>query len=89
MTIRGVVCLTCSLAVLAGCTARKPTPEEARKFIDDVEQKLLVLSVDQGRADWVKSTYITDDTETIAAKLDERAIAATVEYAKQSARFDG
>jgi peptidyl-dipeptidase A len=89
MTIRGVVCLTCSLAVLAGCTARKPTPEEARKFIDDVEQKLLVLSVDQGRADWVKSTYITDDTETIAAKLDERAIAATVESAKQSARFDG
>ncbi len=41
------------------------------------------------RADWVKSTYITDDTETLAAKLDERAIAATVEYAKQSTRFDG
>jgi peptidyl-dipeptidase A len=89
MTIRGVLCITCSLAVLAGCTARKPTPEEARKFIDDVEQKLLVLGVDSGRADWVKSTYITDDTETIAAKLDERAIAATVEYAKQSTRFDG
>ena len=89
MTIRGVLCITCSLAVLAGCTARKPTPEEARKFIDDAEQKLLVLGVDSGRADWVKSTYITDDTETIAAKLDERAIAATVEYAKQSTRFDG
>jgi len=64
-------------------------PEEARKFIDDVEQKLLVLGVDSARADWVKSTYITDDTETLAAKLDERAIAATVEYAKQSTRFDG
>jgi len=89
MTIRGVVCVTCSLAVLACCTGRKPTPEEARKFIDDVEQKLLILGVDSGRADWVKSTYITDDTETLAAKLDERAIAATVEYAKQSTRFDG
>jgi peptidyl-dipeptidase A len=89
MTNRGVVCLICSLAVLACCTGRKPTPEEARKFIDDVEQKLLVLGVDSGRADWVKSTYITDDTETLAAKLDERAIAATVEYAKQSTRFDG
>ena len=89
MTIRGVVSITCSLAVLACCTARKPTPEEARKFIDDVEQKLLILGVDSGRADWVKSTYITDDTETLAAKLDERAIAATVEYAKQSTRFDG
>ena len=89
MTNRGVVCLIGSVAVLACCTARKPTPEEARKFIDDVEQKLLVLGVDSGRADWVKSTYITDDTETLAAKLDERAIAATVEYAKQSTRFDG
>src|SRR5271157_6100110 len=89
MTIRGVVSITCSLAVLACCSARKPTPEEARKFIDDAEQKLLVLSVDQSRADWVKSTYITDDTETLAAKLDEREIAATVEYAKQSTRFDG
>jgi len=89
MTIRGVVCVTCSLAVLACCTGRKPTPEEARKFIDDVEQKLLILGVDSGRADWVKSTYITDDTETLAAKLDERAIAATVEYAKQATRFDG
>jgi peptidyl-dipeptidase A len=89
MTIRGVVCLTCCLAALTGCTAHKPTPEEARKFIDDVEQKLLVLGVDSARADWVKDTYITDDTETLAAKLDERAIAATVDYAKQSTRFDG
>jgi peptidyl-dipeptidase A len=89
MTIRGVVCICCSLAVLAGCSARKPTPEDARKFIDDVEQKLLVLNVDSARADWVKDTYITDDTETLAAKLDERAIAATVEYAMQSTRFDG
>jgi len=89
MTNRGVVCLIGSVAVLACCTARKPTPEEARKFIDDVEQKLLVLGVDSGRADWVKSTYITDDTETLSAKLDERQIAATVEYAKQSTRFDG
>jgi len=67
----------------------KATPEEARKFINDAEQRLLLLGVDAGRADWVKSTYITDDTEAIAAKLDEKAIAATVAYAKQATRFDG
>jgi len=89
MTIRGVVCLTCSLAALAYGADRKPTPEDARRFIDDAEQKLLILGVDSARADWVKDTYITDDTETLSAKLDERAIAATVEYAKQSTRFDG
>ena len=67
----------------------KATPEEARKFIRDAEEKLLLLGVDSARADWIKSTYITDDTEAMAAKLDEKAIAATVAYAKQATRFDG
>jgi peptidyl-dipeptidase A len=67
----------------------KPTPEEAKKFIDEVEQKLLALNVDAARADWIKSTYITDDSEAVAALLDEKAVAATVDYAKKSTRFDG
>jgi len=82
-------CLALSLAALAHAADPKATPEEARKFINDAEQKLLVLGVDSSQADWIKSTYITDDTEAIAAKLDERAIAATVKYAKQVTRFDG
>ena len=58
-------------------TPSKATPEEARKFINDAERKLLALNVDSARADWIKSTYIIDDTEAIAAKLDERTIAAS------------
>ena len=42
-----------------------------------------------GRADWVKSTYITDDTEVLAAQANEKAISAGVAYAKQATRFDG
>src|ERR1017187_5764565 len=82
-------CLVLTLLVLAGCAGRKATPEEARKFIDDAERKLLGLNIESGRADWIKSTYITDDTEAVSAKIDERAIAATVDYAKQATRFDG
>ena len=37
----------------------------------------------------MKATYITDDTEILAAQADERAIAAQVEFAKQATRFDG
>src|SRR5437016_2935037 len=81
--------LAVALAVSAFAADPKPTPEEARKFIDDVEQKLLVLGVDAARADWIRSTYITDDAEAVAALLDERSIAATVDYAKKSTRFDG
>ena len=74
MRIRPAAPFVCLAALLAACAARKPAPEEAQKWIDDVEQKLLALGVDAGRADWVKSTYITDDTEALSAKLDERAI---------------
>ena len=79
-----------AVLVLTACAADpKPTPEEARKFIDAAEQKLLVLGVDAARADWIKSTYIIDDSESVAALLDERAITAAVDYAKQATRFDG
>src|ERR1019366_1670878 len=78
--------------VLRGAAARAaagpPTVREAQKFIEDAEARLLPLSVEGQRADWVKSTYITDDTEALAAKSDERLINATVDLAKKSTRFD-
>ncbi len=66
-----------------------PTVAEAEAFLKNAEAKLLELSVIASRADWVKATYITDDTEALAALADERAIAAQVEFAKQATRFDG
>ncbi|MBV8732015.1 MAG: M2 family metallopeptidase [Acidobacteriia bacterium] len=88
MRTRAIAFAALTAALLAGAD-KKATPEEARKVIDDAEQKLLTLNIDSGRADWIKDTYITDDTEAVAAKLDERAINATVQYAKESTRFDG
>ncbi len=66
-----------------------PTAAEAEAFIKNAEAKLLELNVTAARADWVKATYITDDTEILAAQADERAIAAQVEFAKQATRLDG
>ena len=66
----------------------EPTVQEARKFMDQVETKLLELNTMSGRADWVRSTFITGDTELLAADANERAISATVELAKQATRFD-
>jgi len=83
-----VACFACLSAALAAAAA-PATPRQARKFIDDAEQKLLALNVDAARADWIKSTYITDDTEAVAARIDQRAIDAAVAYAKKSTQFDG
>ncbi len=37
----------------------------------------------------MQATYITDDTERIAAEANKDLIAATVEYAVEATRFDG
>ncbi len=79
------------LVLVAGAAtliaARKSPAEEAKAFLDKVEAELLTLTVDASRGDWIKSTYITDDTETLAAKLDERLINATVKFAKESTEY--
>ncbi len=79
------------IAILLCCatcwSADGPTLGEARAFIDRAQAKLLELSIQQSRADWVKSTFITYDTEILAAKADEQAIAATMQLAKESTRF--
>jgi peptidyl-dipeptidase A len=68
-------------------TAKPPTLAEARAFIDRAQSKLLDLSIQDQRADWVKSTYITYDSEILSAKADEDQIQATMQLAKESTRF--
>ncbi len=65
------------------------TPAEADQFVTDAEKRLLDLNIKYSRADWVKSTYITEDTEALSAEANKEVIAATTEFAEQSRRFDG
>jgi peptidyl-dipeptidase A len=65
-----------------------PSVEEARRFADEADRRLLDLSNRQNRAEWVQVTYITDDTEKIAAEYKEETIAATTELALAARRFD-
>ncbi len=76
--------------VLSGTLlAAAPTVQDARKFLDDAEKKLFDLTWEAAQADWVRATYITDDTEAISAKGDERLINEQVRLAKAATRFDG
>jgi peptidyl-dipeptidase A len=81
--------LLCAALGGAGSAAPAPSIAEARSFLDQAEKQLLALLVESGRADWVKSTYITDDTETLAAAANQRLIDRNVKFAKQATRFDG
>jgi peptidyl-dipeptidase A len=64
------------------------TKDEAEKFLADAEKRLLDLNIKAGRADWVKSTFITDDTEALAADANDNLIAATTELAEQARRYE-
>ena len=49
---------------------------------------MLELNIKAGRADWVKSTFITDDTEALAADANENLIGATTELAEQARQYE-
>ena len=57
--------------------------------MDKAEADLLALTNEAGRAQWVQETFITDDTEAIAAKANERLLNRTNELVIASRRFSG
>jgi len=60
---------------------------EAIAFVDSAEAVLMDLAVRAERAAWIQSTYITEDTELLAAQEFEKYVAASVALAKQAARY--
>ena len=76
------------ISIAAAAAAAEPTVEVARQFVAEAESQLLSLSIESQRAEWVKSTYITDDTEALAALANQRLIDANVRLAKEARRFE-
>ena len=79
-----------NLAASPADTPKKPaTVEEARKFTDAAEKRLLDLWVKDARANWVHETFITDDTEQMSADADQAVASAVSELAQQARRYEG
>src|SRR5438067_5220714 len=68
---------------------QNPTSEDAKAFVAKLNDELKRLSVESATADWIKNTYITDDTERNAASANDRLLAYGTEATKDSRRFDG
>ena len=78
------------LAVLAAACGGEPpaTADEARAFLDDAEARLLDAWISTGRAGWIQSTHITEDTTAQAAAAQAEVIGLTMALAAEAARFD-
>jgi peptidyl-dipeptidase A len=67
--------------------ASNPTAVEANAFLARAEWELTDLSVLQSRASWVNSTYITDDTDALAAHFAACQTEMAVRFAVEAARY--
>jgi len=85
------------LALAVGLTLSTPafaqtateTAARADAFIAQAEKELAAHSVLSSRAQWINSTYITDDTDALAAEFGARGTEMSVRLAKGAAKFDG
>ncbi|HVE83744.1 MAG TPA: M2 family metallopeptidase [Myxococcales bacterium] len=66
-----------------------PTPQEAKAFIVKTEGDLRRLWVRSSTAEWIKNTYITDDTERNEAAMAEEVMAYLAQAIKASTRYKG
>ncbi|MEQ1551893.1 M2 family metallopeptidase [Sphingorhabdus sp.] len=74
-------------AVPAAAQNASPTSADAEAFIAKAEKDLFDFSIEGGRVAWVNSTYITDDTDALAAKYGEIGTEKAVAYALEAAKF--
>src|SRR5215831_6915745 len=92
MTIRMLSVAATALAAMAvGCATNQtaaPTAADAAQFLGSVSDTMKKLSVEANQAGWVQQNFITDDTEALEARVNQRFTDAVARFAKESARFD-
>jgi peptidyl-dipeptidase A len=89
--MKNLFAIIMACAAAAGCaqpSSSAPTAADAKAFLDNVNATTLKLGIQQGQAGWVQQTFITDDTEAIAARANQAANDAGAKFAKESAKYD-
>jgi peptidyl-dipeptidase A len=69
--------------------AAAPTPEDAKKFLAEVDADLRRVWTHAARASWVNQTYITDDSDQLSAAAEEANMEYLARTIQASTRFAG
>ena len=86
MLLTTVLCVALNAAP-ASSAAAGPSADDAKAFVAKVNADLLKLYSRQATADWIKSTYITDDTERNSAAMSEDVMAYLSGAIKESLKY--
>ena len=78
-----------ALTTVLEAQTKKPTVAEAEQFMSKAEARLAELSVKGNQANWIHENFITEDSEAIAAAVNDEITAVTTELVEQAKRFDG
>jgi len=78
-----------SQGAAAASAGAAPDPASAKEFVSKTNDDLLRLSTRSNTTEWVKSTYITEDTERLAADANEVLLGYTAAAVKTAARWNG
>jgi peptidyl-dipeptidase A len=79
--------LALATPVLAAEPAAAPSAADAQKFVADAEKALGDFSIYNAQVQWINNTYITEDTDAVAARVGAEGTEMSVAYASQAARF--
>jgi peptidyl-dipeptidase A len=86
--LASVIVLSAQSAPAPATTKHPATPAGVKTFLEEANLRLLELGNASSRAGWTQSTYITPDTEIMAAQANEALVNAQTRYAKEAFRFD-
>lgn len=78
-----------AFATVVEAQTKKPTVAEAEQFMNQAEARLAELSVKGNQANWIHENFITEDSEGIAAAVNDEITAVTTQLVEQAKRFDG
>src|SRR5438552_18477286 len=81
--------LAAALTLSAPAFAQTAVDAAAKAFIAQAEKELAAHALLANRADWINRTYITEDTDALAAEFGARGTQMSVRLAKDAAKFDG
>jgi peptidyl-dipeptidase A len=87
--------LAVTAALACGCVSTAawadstpPTPADAAAFVAAAEKEGFEYYIDASRIQWVNNTFITEDTDAIAAKSGAEGTEMAVRFAKGAAKYD-
>ncbi|QNA84017.1 M2 family metallopeptidase [Sphingomonas sp. So64.6b] len=94
-----IVALACAIAAtptlakdkkgtpVAAQRALAPTAAEADAFVAAAEKTLFDFSIESSQVNWVNATYITDDTDAMAARINATGTEMSVKFALEAAKY--